>query len=140
MEKSKINNSLCPESKKPKLNDKSKKTVTKLKKRKRSENVPNFAGIEAHPGHTKLPSRNKIASQEAIHFQNVKSSKKERKQKQHVQQIRQSKNREPKVSFLLLILIKVQILLNVQELCLNIRKCVSASIKLLSRVCNFTFC
>lgn len=99
-EKSKVNNALCPELKKPKLENKSDKMGARLKKRTRSENVPNFAGIEAHPGHTKLTSKNKVALQGAVHFQNVKAATKERKRKLQVREIRRDTKREQKVGIL----------------------------------------
>lgn len=96
MQKSKAGNFLCPPSKKPaEVNETS--SYVKSKKRIRSENVPSFAGIEAHPGHTKLMSKHKILTQEEIHRQNLKQSKKNIKKKQSISEIRREKKKEPKV-------------------------------------------
>lgn len=100
MEKSRQNNPLCPESKrapKPQPDEERRGRGSKLQKRIRSEDVPTFAGIEAHPGQTKLSTRRKIFSQTAIHSVNVKSAKKDAKRIKQVKEIRKEKKRDPKV-------------------------------------------
>lgn len=94
-EKSKLNNPLCPQSKKPRPEEP--KREKKVKRRMRSENVPTFAGIESHPGQTSLPSKRKIFSQQEVHSQNVKEIKRNRKRKQQALQMRKEKKKEPKV-------------------------------------------
>lgn len=98
MEKSKLHNSLCPDLKKPKVEDKVDSRKMKMKRRNRSDNVPTFTGMEAHPSTTvTFMSKRKIVDQNTLHRMNVTHSKKETKRKRMVQQIREEKKREPKV-------------------------------------------
>lgn len=99
MEKSRLNNALCPNSKKPNV-DQVDSRKTKLKKRDRSGNVPTFTGMEAHPSTTiKLMSKSKIANQKVVHKLNVNHSRKETQRKRLKEQIRKEKQREPKVRY-----------------------------------------
>lgn len=99
MEKSQLNNPLCPDSKKPKPGEPQKPKFQDKKKRLRSDNVPTFAGMESHPGHTKLPSKRKIFSQSEVHKETLKDVKKRNKQNKHTQEIRKEKKRDPKVNY-----------------------------------------
>lgn len=107
-EKSKLNNPLCPASKKPRPEE-PRKREKMVKRRLRSENVPTFAGIESHPGQTSLASKRKILSQQEVHSQNVKEVKRDRRRKQQALQMRKEKKKEPKVRFEILLLYSWQV-------------------------------
>ena len=100
-EKSQLNNALCPNSKKPKVEEKLDSRQTKKKTHGRNSNVPTFTGMEAHPNTTvNFASRSKISGHRALHQLNSTQSKKEAKRKRFKEEIRKEKKREPKVSIL----------------------------------------